>query len=316
MVGLAVLNDYLDLNGICRNEFDCYVDGWRLMSESCEVGSDPESYDVAIWAENCIAEVGIARRDVNLYRNKSGKPEKCELIYEDVRSRWPSNTPLTTLKNRLEMKTVSDYITSTCYGGVVPERLADCTFFQPWGVAPDGRMNPRTKKAIDTTLKFIDGLARYFPEQKRKLIVMPADYYAVDINEWDGEIVDNFIGELRGYLDSVTADVQTVIEVIPYSKIISDNAERYRQIKNKVTIGDIDSCKRLSAKRWAGGNSEEAAKWYVVERLTEGILIDEIWNPVKISLGSSERDDCDGPLLSLYLKKAPRFPWIPSQWDD
>jgi len=313
MVGRAALDDYLAETGWDRKDFNRCIDGWKMMTRYDYPGQG--IYDVALTAEKGIATVSIAARQVELYSAKGGKPEKAEVIRDGYEERNFNNSP-EVVKNGLNPRRVSDYLDTTCGGNVDSERLAEGSFFQPWGISWDGKMNKRTKKALDSTVEFLDGLERYFPGKQRRLVVMPADYYALVINGWKREVVDIFVRELEEYSDSVKARTQTNIEVVPYSRITSENRARYEEIKKGVNVSGVAEEKLRSAKKWAIGDSEEAAKAYVVERITEGILIDEIFKPVKISLGSSEKDDCDGPLPRLYLRATPTFPWIPSNWED
>ncbi len=315
-IGYYVLEKYCNRYGLTPEQLYDLVGDNSIFSQS--IGNLPETYEVLLTIQRGVTTLPFASRLVR--RNNGGFS-----IIGDVASSERANKDidLEILKKSLERPSPIDYIKSVVKQARNPKniekRMLENSYFQPWGTSSDGNMNRRTERAVDVTLGVLDVIGSYNIGEKRsipKLIIMPADYYAIDIDGWDTGIVTQFIEQLTSYVEDIEDNYKVDVKIKPYSEIIREERERYQEIKSSIEIPEIDPRKVFGAERWAQGNSEEAARDYTIERLTEGILIDEVFRPIKISLGSFEKDDCDGPLPVIYLRDTPVFPWIVSKWED
>lgn len=306
-IGYAALDKYCEKYDMIKDEFFDLINDKKIMSDAIERGGG--EYDLEIWAEDEIRTVPI----ISCVMRKNS--QKYEI---DNRNRTFSNNVPERVRELLYPKNAVDYISSVSYecNGIekINERAESGVFFQPLGTPIDGKMNKRMEKALEQTAKILKGLRNY--KIQPELILMPADEYATRIDNWNKEIAAGFISELSDRVNTMGNDVK--IEVVPYSQIIKENQGLYGKIKSYIIKRqiDIDSEKLYRAQTYAvDKDPAKAASEYVSERLIEGILIEEKFKPIKVSLASPDKDEFDGPLPRVYFRKTPRFPWIQSKWD-
>lgn len=190
------------------------------------------------------------------------------------------------------------------------------TLFVPWGVRPRGEI--RLEANLLDRLESVKNLLnqRGIPSQ---ILVMPADIYATEINQQVNP------DQAMNYFDRISQMVLKVgFEVKPWSEIRAENIEMYIQRKAELTEEEI---KRIvgpnilkkafsSAERRSGYKQqtdiEKSAFAYLRERIIEGEIINDIYQPIKISAAAKYKDDnIDGPLPRIYIIPPNlMFPWL------
>jgi len=183
-------------------------------------------------------------------------------------------------------------------------------FFIPWGYRPYGEFGPKEVNAMDRiTLAANTVGQRQIP---LKVLLMPADVYAVEINGEDLINVEKYFtcvtqaASLRGF------------EVVPWSQIRLDNFDWYStlrkfytndQIERLLPLFVINSAIKAAQRR---NRSNKEAYDYLRERLCEATIIEEIYKPVKLSMVAKNKDNgVDLNLPRLYLiPESLQFPWL------
>ncbi|MBU1201710.1 MAG: hypothetical protein KJ583_06490 [Nanoarchaeota archaeon] len=159
------------------------------------------------------------------------------------------------------------------------------------------------------TIAELKCLVDFFKENNYKpnLFLMFADSYGTEINSLPVDVVKGYFSNLEKYVgDSLDC------KPLWWSKI--KDSKRYFELKNDVEKNFFDYVDKdvyednlMTAKKFKGG--ADSAKIYSLERVTEGLLIEELYSPIKLSLVKKEKDALDGPLKRLYVIES-RKPWM------
>lgn len=189
--------------------------------------------------------------------------------------------------------------------------------FVPWGVKPDGTPTLEIE-ILDIYQSLKDTLQG--KGINAQIFIMPADIYATEINNSvDAELAAR-------YFQFITENATTRgFMVKPWSEIRNENMERYRHLTSllddKAIASVVESPTILrkafaSAKKMSGNvtnrSIQASANAYLRERICEGIIIEEVYKPVKVGLAPKFKDDyIDGDLPRMYLFTSDKqLPWL------
>ena len=194
-------------------------------------------------------------------------------------------------------------------------------FFSPWGPPYERYKQGRSQiRETDPEIATLCELNEIFSSFRREgynleFLLMPTDSYGTEINP----LPQNFVREY--YLEveraaSVTLDKCTDFTVKAWSTIREEQKSRYvelrgdaeRNFSTYVKEGDFERAKR-AATVYRGD-----PRAYCIERVVEGKIIAEVYDPIKISLAPRQKDVLDGPLKRLYIIRN-RIPWLRGEND-
>lgn len=207
------------------------------------------------------------------------------------------------------------------------------TLFVPWGVNTKYQGEGAAAMAVS-----IPGSAEMRVLQRIKcaqdqltgnsvpsqVLLMPADLYATEVNNYDQSTVDAYLERLRLMVDMCGFGG---IAIKPWSEIRSENRAEYDRVKTVVQerLQNADQNKKLAAtmrgltssaeKRSGYDKMEEqqaAMQRYVVERLCEAEIIESQYIPIKVSCVGPQKDGVlDGNIPRVYLiPEKDRAPWL------
>ncbi len=191
------------------------------------------------------------------------------------------------------------------------------TLFSPWG--------PRYKtddpkiwegdpecRTLGEIREVLDVCAQY--GIKAELLLMPADVYGIEINARSPEFVREYFKYLEECAYREIGEARVLFR--PWSAIRGSRWVRYEELRGEV---DLDFFKWVKkgrynstigvAKVFNPSNPVESARRYCIERVVEGIMVQETFTPVKLSLVRAEKDALDGPLSRLYVIQN-MAPWL------
>lgn len=301
---------------------------YKNMSEQIKVNFKSfQGVDLNKFAlEQSLAKPGVNREYLirnNWTRDVDGKPEETRAVFDnaqtfraakaayfawkDLQGIFPDGLPK-------EKPVFPEEIFERMRSSVL--RLEPLVFFIPWGYRYDGMFGDKERKAMNR----IDITQATFLNRgvTVRVLLMPADIYAKEVNGINSEPVDEYFSDVeneasvRGY------------EVAPWSSIREANLERYYKLsfsltKNKIKqilpVDVINSA--LEAARKRSGQTDkkaiqESAFLYLRERLCEAEIIENQFKPVKLSMVSKRKDNgVDSLLPRLYiLSQQLQFPWL------
>ena len=175
--------------------------------------------------------------------------------------------------------------------------------------------------AETTTLKEVrevfDGLADL--GFRFRFLVMPADTYGTEINSLSQDFVSTYFSSLKDVVDKIMRQLIErgclSVEFVPWSIIKGENADEYSRIKSGISERPLPDLMRDALRKARVMNPENvdgSARKYVEERVTEAILIDQLYNPIKLSLVKKENDAADlQSLMRIYVIRN-KAPWMAS----
>jgi hypothetical protein len=182
---------------------------------------------------------------------------------------------------------------------------AEINLFTPWGPRYDWETRGTTIKPADKEillLQFLAGiraeLEQNMPDRRFQWQFLAADLYGLRINGLPWEVVEDYYASL----DQALAGYLPGAELLRWSQL-DDEAERYRRaIRENFTMEfDRSLVARAIKTAQAMGRGGDAMA-YLVERLAEARLVNDRWQPVKVSCVGRHKDQgVDGPLPVLYL---------------
>ena len=199
---------------------------------------------------------------------------------------------------------------------------SELCFFSPWGP----RYKIKTTEIDESspeiaTLREIRGILEGLISYgfKIRLLVMPADTYGTDINGLSESFVNGYFNALSNAIQNImrplTGEGKLTIDFIPWSRIKGENSEEYSRIKASISEMPIDKLMRDALKKarvMNPDNINQSAKSYVEERVTESILIGQLYDPIKLSMVKKENDAADlQNFMRIYVIKN-KAPWMSS----
>jgi hypothetical protein len=198
------------------------------------------------------------------------------------------------------------------------------TLFVPWGINPewietaeDINLNSPEAEVLGRIKAFQELLAAN--RIKSQVLLMPADLYATEVNNFDSSVANSYMEWLKYLADKFGYETK------PWSEIRQENQTEYDRLRQKITLERIEandelrarlSKAYLTAKKRSGyetwGQQKEAALAYVTERLCEAVIVEEKYQPIKVSCVEPGKDGpLDGEIPRLYLiPDSLRFPWL------
>jgi hypothetical protein len=199
---------------------------------------------------------------------------------------------------------------------------SELCFFSPWGprykikTTEIGESSPEIA-TLREVKEILEGFIRYGFEIR--FLVMPADTYGTDINGLSESFVNGYFNALsnviQGIMRPLTGEGKLNISFVPWSRIKGENLEEYSWIKANISEMPIDNLIRdalRKARIMNPDNIDRSAKRYVEERVTEAILIGQLYDPIKLSLVKKENDAADlQSFMRVYVIKN-KAPWMSS----
>ena len=184
-------------------------------------------------------------------------------------------------------------------------------FFTPWGPKYTYK-----EKGIGVgeperlTLDELGKINRYFSQElgiSTEWRIMFADIYGTQINGLPEDKVNGYFANLEEEISKMPGFM-----TMWWSK--TKDCKRYAELEKQVTGSFFDYIapeifsKNIEKSKELGGD-ESNARAYSVERVVEGLLIQEMYDPLKFSLVASKNDVLDGPLRRVYVVEN-RKPWL------
>ena len=221
--------------------------------------------------------------------------------------------------------------------GFTPKTL---TWFTPWG--PRYKNSNPIINSDDPEVQTLIEMRSIFEKLKslgysQKLVLMPADVYATEVNSLDENFVSDYFASLNEKTTEILKDTIDV-DFSTWSVMREENSGLYQELKEKISGEFVENESYFWDQNSSNGkdaieinriykifrefkkavevakffnpqNAEGSAKKYCIERLVEGILVDQIYDPIKLSLVRKEKDILDGPLKRVYIVKS-MAPWL------
>ena len=191
------------------------------------------------------------------------------------------------------------------------------TLFVPWGVRIEGEMGKSEEFVLDRIKEIKDKLqARNI---KTDVLLMPADLYATEVNsQVSSDAASRYFAEVREIAETKGFTVK------PWSEIRAENQSVYNERASQLSedaIRDLLPAAKISAAlgaatRRSGQTDEEAIKKaafaYLRERICEAEIVEEQYQPIKVSTVAKNKDNLiDRDLPRLYLMPDEyQFPWL------
>jgi hypothetical protein len=190
--------------------------------------------------------------------------------------------------------------------GVLPRlRKKEVNLFTPWGPRYDWksrgtaiREEDRESVVLNLLAELFGELKKNFPEKKLSWLFVGADLYGTRINNLPVEVVIDYFESLQGKLAQFLPEAEFRL----WSQLDRD-AERYREVIRKNFRDYVDKGlleRTIQTARNMGRGSDPKA--YLIERLAEAMLVEEMMRPIKISCAPRHKDDkVDWELPRLYF---------------
>jgi len=186
------------------------------------------------------------------------------------------------------------------------------TLFTPWGPRYDyssrGNLIEEGDKEVRTLERFREMLSMWQKHmtQQFRWIFMGADLYGTRINGLPQDSVAEYFEQL-----SIWISLLDLGEFRLWSEL-DQQAEPLRQKISSDFNHHFDSIvesKAATVAQKIGGGSHKA---YLIERLAEATLMEDLFQPIKISCAAKHKDGVvDGPLPRLYIVPSKlQRPWF------
>ncbi|NQU83448.1 MAG: hypothetical protein HQ536_01935 [Parcubacteria group bacterium] len=194
-------------------------------------------------------------------------------------------------------------------------RQQNVVLFTPWGPRYSWQARGKIIQADDKEVRVIHFLAEILQEWKVNMpdkifrwIFLGADLYGTRINRVPAEIVTDYFGSLAEWLKKVLPETEFRLwsefnhSAEIYRRRIDENFEKY--VNQKLLWCATRTAKAMDR----GGDPRE----YLIERIAEAIVIEELFHPVKISCVARGKDDkVDWNLPRLYfVPEILHAPWL------
>lgn len=223
---------------------------------------------------------------------------------------WMATKPLLTETVISQREIIARFTKST--------PTAPLTLFVPWGVRPAGQAGASETQALDTIQEYQQTLGE--SGVLAKVLLMPADVYAIEINGYPWESTTNYFNWVW------TQAENREFQVLPWSAIRSQNQEQYdeilqweanpeslwRNIPKSLWYRDLLPVAFRRSQMLGDQEIRTAAFNYLKERIAEARIIESVYQPIKLSMVSPAKDnivDCELPRLYI-LPRDLRFPWL------
>ena len=259
-------------------------------------------------AKRAMKKYGIILPDVETTLSPEEEQEK--LAQQDVAYAMQYFNAVQTAKPAREEEAKKRFLESRFTNDVV-------NLFVPWGVRPEGE--PILETGILDTYQSLKEILQN-KGINAQIFIMPADIYVTEVNNAvDPESAARYFKYIKE--QSTLRDFM----VKPWSEIRNENMQRYQQIASQLDDKTIVSVVEnptiiqkafASAKRRSGNftnrSIQASAFAYLRERICEGIIIEELYKPIKVGLAPKFKDDyIDGNLPRIYVFPTDKqLPWL------
>lgn len=200
--------------------------------------------------------------------------------------------------------------------GVLPRlREPTITMFTPWGPRYNwqnrGVIIQERDKEVETLtylVELFEEIRSNMPGKKFRWVFLSADLYGTHVNNLPTDAVDDYFASLGQWLNQLLP----VAEFRLWSEF-DQEAEAFRQKAredfNRFISLELFARAIQTAQAMKRGSDP---KVYLIERLAEAMLIEQILRPIKLSCVGREKDnevDCELPRL-YFLPECLRAPWM------
>lgn len=268
--------DYVTKNGYGSREY--LVDGMWLPEPKGQIKGVRYNLETTLSDVICVADVWRYIKDRSIQT-----PEKSDKILEQL------------AKARL-----------------IPENLR---LFSPWGP----RYNRGSSRIEETdpevaTLREIRAIFNRVGESGYTIdfLLMPADAYGTEVNS----LSKDFVSDYFKWLEELAYKELGEVKIKLWSTIRDEQRKRYDEFSGEIDQNFSDWIKDGEyrnavkvARVFNPEKAEQSARRYCIERLVEGNIISEAYDPIKLSLVRKEKDSLDGPLKRIYIVQK-RAPWL------
>lgn len=185
-------------------------------------------------------------------------------------------------------------------------RQEEVTLFTPWGPRYGWESRGLVIQQGDKEMEVLNFLAAMFGKWKQNMpgkvfnwLFLGADLYGTRINNLPEEVVRDYFSSLN----------KRLMEILPTAKFrlwskFDKTAETYRQtaeanfdkyINRSFFLRTVQTAKAI-------GGDEDTARAYIIERMAEAELVNDLFQPIKVSCVARGKDDVvDRELPRLYL---------------
>ncbi len=196
-----------------------------------------------------------------------------------------------------------------------PEKLV---LFSPWGPRYNSMDDYRISEQ-DPEIKTLKEIKEIFEQFKAKgymldFLLMPADVYGTEINSLKKKFVEDYFKDLECQVYNLLGKADITIK--SWSEIREENKNKYKELSEKFNENLAEYIKERTfkknievAKNFNPEKAGESARRYCIERLVEGEIINDKYNPIKLSLVRKEKDILDGLLKTIYIIEN-KAPWL------
>lgn len=200
--------------------------------------------------------------------------------------------------------------------GVLPRlKKEKVTLFTPWGPRykweAKGMIIQVGDKEVDTLYFLKDILQEWKKNMKDKTfrwIFLGADLYGTRINNLPNEVAERYFESLADWITQIIPEAEFML----WSKF-DQVAEIYRKKINNEFDKHIDfGLLHRAIKTAHSMGNKGSPKKYLIERIAEAMLVEELFEPIKISCAPRHKDDkVDYVLPRLYfLPEHLNAPWL------
>jgi len=194
-------------------------------------------------------------------------------------------------------------------------RGQEVTLFTPWGPRYAWKERGLVIKPQDKEFKVIKLFSVMFhelqtnmPGKKFNWIFLGADLYGLKINNLPAEVVYKYFLNLEGSLKKILPEAEFILwselsqEAEVYRREVEQNFGKY------ITPEVIKRAEKTAKHLVDAGNPRE----YLIERVAEAKLMEELFRPIKISCAPRHKDDVvDYELPRLYFAPEKLLsPWL------
>ena len=200
--------------------------------------------------------------------------------------------------------------------GVLPRLRQQCiTLFTPWGPRYSwekrGSVVQKNNKEVSVLEFLADMLSEWrqnMPDKKFEWVFLGADLYGTRINGLPEGVVSTYFKSVESWVSKILPEAKFML----WSDL-DPQAEKFRQkvrgdFDEFVTVTTVARAKRTAMAMGKGSDPRE----YLIERIAEAMLIEKMFQPVKISCVARHKDDkVDWNLPRLYfLPEHLHAPWL------
>jgi len=200
--------------------------------------------------------------------------------------------------------------------GILPRLEGETVqLFTPWGpryhwqeTGEEITEDDREVATLQFLANILSQLRSNMPGKSFNWLLLGADLYGTRINNLPAQVVQTYFTSLENWLREVIPAASFALWS-DYDKQAEEYRQQTRARLDELVNAHIRQQARETAQRMPGAGGAED---YLVERLAEAMLIEETFQPIKVSLAPPGKDsqvDLDLPRLYIVPEKL-RTPWL------